>query len=113
MQANTLAEPAEVLSGLLPGDELRKIDAYWRAANYRSGGPIYLLDDPLFNRPLTLQHLDRFHLTGDAIDRVPRLRSIAGYPKQFLRDRLIEHKLYVSRHGDDMPELRDWKWLAA
>ena len=60
-----------------------------------------------------LNDLDRFHLAGDAIDRVPRLRSTAGYPKQVLRDRLIEHKLYVSRCGDDMPEIRNWRWPAA
>jgi xylulose-5-phosphate/fructose-6-phosphate phosphoketolase len=60
-----------------------------------------------------LNDLDRFHLAGDAIDRVPRLRSTAGYPKQWLRDRLIEHKLYVSRYGDDMPEVRDWRWPGA
>jgi xylulose-5-phosphate/fructose-6-phosphate phosphoketolase len=60
-----------------------------------------------------LNDLDRFHLAGDAIDRVPRLRSIAGYPKQVLRDRLIEHKLYVTRWGDDMPEIRNWRWPGA
>jgi len=59
-----------------------------------------------------LNDLDRFHLAGDAIDRVPRLRSIAGYPKQVLRDHLIEHRQYVSRYGDDLPEIRDWKWPA-
>jgi xylulose-5-phosphate/fructose-6-phosphate phosphoketolase len=57
-----------------------------------------------------LNDLDRFHLAGDAIDRVPRLRSIAGYPKQVLRDRLIEHKVYISRWGDDMPEISKWRW---
>jgi xylulose-5-phosphate/fructose-6-phosphate phosphoketolase len=60
-----------------------------------------------------MNDLDRFHLAGDAIDRIPRLRSIAGYPKQFLRDGLIEHKLYVSRCGDDMPEIKNWRWPAA
>jgi xylulose-5-phosphate/fructose-6-phosphate phosphoketolase len=60
-----------------------------------------------------LNDLDRFHLAGDAIDRVPRLRSVAGYPKQWLRDRLIEHKQYVARYGEDMPEIRNWKWPAA
>jgi xylulose-5-phosphate/fructose-6-phosphate phosphoketolase len=60
-----------------------------------------------------LNDLDRFHLAGDAIDRVTRLRSVAGYAKQYLRDRLIEHKLYVSRFGDDMPEVRNWRWPAA
>jgi xylulose-5-phosphate/fructose-6-phosphate phosphoketolase len=60
-----------------------------------------------------LNDLDRFHLAGDAIDRVPRLRSVAGYPKQWLRDRLIEHKQYVARYGDDMPEIKNWRWPAA
>src|SRR5581483_9442755 len=60
-----------------------------------------------------LNDLDRFHLAGDVIDRVPRLRDVAGYAKQFLRDRLIEHKQYVARWGDDMPEVRNWRWPSA
>jgi xylulose-5-phosphate/fructose-6-phosphate phosphoketolase len=60
-----------------------------------------------------MNDLDRFHLAGAAIDRVPRLRSVAGYPKQVLRDHLIEHQLYVSRVGDDLPEIRNWRWPAA
>jgi len=60
-----------------------------------------------------MNDLDRFHLAGDAIDRVKRLESISGYPKQFLRDRLIEHKLYVQRSGDDMPEIKNWRWPSA
>jgi xylulose-5-phosphate/fructose-6-phosphate phosphoketolase len=57
-----------------------------------------------------LNDLDRFHLAGDAIDRVARLRNTAGHVKQFLRDKLAEHKRYIVEHGDDMPEVRDWKW---
>jgi xylulose-5-phosphate/fructose-6-phosphate phosphoketolase len=57
-----------------------------------------------------MNDLDRFHLAGDVIDRVPRLRNMAAHVKQRLRDRLIEHKLYIARHGDDMPEIRDWTW---
>ena len=57
-----------------------------------------------------LNDLDRFHLAGDVIDRVPRLRDVAAHFKQFLRDRLIEHKRYVVEHGEDMPEVRDWTW---
>src|SRR5271157_3520434 len=57
-----------------------------------------------------LNDLDRFHLAMDAIDRVPELRKVAAHQKQFLRDKLIEHKLYISKHGDDMPEIRDWQW---
>ena len=57
-----------------------------------------------------LNDLDRFHLAGDVIDRVPRLRNRAGHVKQFLQDKLAEHKSYIMEHGDDMPEIRDWKW---
>ena len=57
-----------------------------------------------------LNDLDRFHLAGDVVDRVPRLQSRAGHFKQFLRDKLIEHKNYIVEHGDDMPEIRDWVW---
>jgi len=58
-----------------------------------------------------LNELDRFHLAGDVVDRVPRLQAVSAHFKQFLRDRLIEHKLYIDEHGDDLPEIRDWKWL--
>ena len=54
--------------------------------------------------------LDRFHLAGDVVDRVPRLRDVAGHFRQFLRDKLIDHKHYVVKHGDDMPEIRNWSW---
>jgi xylulose-5-phosphate/fructose-6-phosphate phosphoketolase len=57
-----------------------------------------------------LNDLDRFHLAGDVIDRVPRLAGVAGHEKQWLRNRLIQHKLYIARYGDDMPEIRDWRW---
>ncbi len=57
-----------------------------------------------------LNDLDRFHLAMDVIDRVPKLQTVAAHQKQFLRDKLIEHKLYISKYGDDMPEIRDWHW---
>jgi xylulose-5-phosphate/fructose-6-phosphate phosphoketolase len=57
-----------------------------------------------------LNDLDRYHLAGDAIDRVKRLANVAAYFKQFLRDKLIEHRQYIVRHGEDMPEIRDWRW---
>jgi xylulose-5-phosphate/fructose-6-phosphate phosphoketolase len=57
-----------------------------------------------------INDLDRFHLAGDVVDRVVRLHNSAGYFKQYLRDRLIEHKQYIVRYGDDMPDIRDWKW---
>jgi len=57
-----------------------------------------------------LNELDRFHLAGDVVDRVPRLARVGAHFKQFLRDRLIEHRLYIAKHGDDMPEIREWQW---
>jgi xylulose-5-phosphate/fructose-6-phosphate phosphoketolase len=57
-----------------------------------------------------LNQIDRFSLFGDVIDRVPKLRERAAYAKQAIRDKLIDHKNYITRHGDDMPEVRDWKW---
>ena len=60
-----------------------------------------------------LNDIDRFHLVNDVIDRVPGLAQSAAYAKQAIRDKLIEHKEYVRRHGDDMPEIRDWTWAGA
>lgn len=57
-----------------------------------------------------LNDLDRFHLAGDVIDRVPKLGYRAAYLKQFLRDKLLEHSHYIWEHGDDLPEIRGWTW---
>ncbi|MDX1253289.1 MAG: phosphoketolase family protein [Gammaproteobacteria bacterium] len=54
--------------------------------------------------------LDRFHLVADVVDRVPKLGYLAAYAKQIIRDKLIEHKQYITTHGQDMPEIREWKW---
>lgn len=59
---------------------------------------------------VVLNDLDRFHLVGDVIDRVPQLGYVAAYTKQFIRDKLIDHKHYITRYGEDMPEIQNWKW---
>jgi xylulose-5-phosphate/fructose-6-phosphate phosphoketolase len=59
---------------------------------------------------VVLNALDRFHLAADVIDRLPKLGYIAAYAKQALRDKLIEHKAYIRRRGEDMPEIRNWRW---
>jgi len=57
-----------------------------------------------------MNDIDRFHLVGDVIDRVPSLGYTAAYARQLLRDQLIEHRQYINEHGEDMPQIRDWRW---
>jgi xylulose-5-phosphate/fructose-6-phosphate phosphoketolase len=57
-----------------------------------------------------LNRLDRFHLVGDVIDRVPNLAVRAAYAKQEIQNKLIDHKEYICRYGDDMPEIAGWSW---
>jgi len=59
---------------------------------------------------VVLNDLDRFHLVIDAVERVPCLQNIGDSVRQKMRDKLIEHKTYINEHGDDLPEIRDWKW---
>lgn len=59
---------------------------------------------------VVMNNLDRFHLVEDVIDCLPQLASEVAYTKQFLRDKLLEHKEYVQKYGIDMPEIRNWKW---
>jgi len=57
-----------------------------------------------------LNELDRFNLVDDVIDRVARLQNQAAHVKDWLHNKLIEHKQYIVSHGEDMPEIRNWKW---
>jgi xylulose-5-phosphate/fructose-6-phosphate phosphoketolase len=57
-----------------------------------------------------LNDLGRFHLVSDVIDRVPKLGARAAYAKQAIRDQLIEHKRFIARYGDEMPEITGWRW---
>lgn len=59
-----------------------------------------------------LNDMDRFHLAMDVLDRVPQLGNKGAYLKQHLKDKLVEHKRYIERHGEDMPEIRNWQWKA-
>ena len=57
-----------------------------------------------------LNDLDRFHLVSDVIERVPSLGPRAAYAQQAIREKLIDHKQYICRYGEDMPEIRNWRW---
>ncbi len=57
-----------------------------------------------------LNDIDRFHLVGDVIDRVPGLEARAAHVKQELRDKILQHKEFITKYGEDMPEIRNWKW---
>jgi xylulose-5-phosphate/fructose-6-phosphate phosphoketolase len=58
-----------------------------------------------------LNDLDRFHLVSDTIDRLPQIGSQAGYIKQAMREKLIEHRHYIRQVGEDMPEILSWRWI--
>jgi xylulose-5-phosphate/fructose-6-phosphate phosphoketolase len=59
---------------------------------------------------VVLNDLDRFHLVMDVIDRVPKLAVAGVEVKQTMSGRLLQHREYINEYGDDMPEVRDWKW---
>jgi xylulose-5-phosphate/fructose-6-phosphate phosphoketolase len=62
---------------------------------------------------VVLNDLDRFHLAQDVIDRLPQLGAKAAYFKQAIQEKLVDHKQYIEEHGDDMPEIRGWRWGAS
>jgi xylulose-5-phosphate/fructose-6-phosphate phosphoketolase len=57
-----------------------------------------------------LNQIDRFNLACDVFQRVPKLRAHAALAQQKVREKLIDHKNYICRHGDDMPEIKNWQW---
>jgi xylulose-5-phosphate/fructose-6-phosphate phosphoketolase len=57
-----------------------------------------------------LNDMDRFHLVCDVLDRLPHLGPTSNHLRQLMQDKLIEHKEYIYKHGEDMPEIQDWKW---
>ena len=57
-----------------------------------------------------LNDLDRFHLVMDTIDRLSLTGDKGVYLKQQLKDKLIEHKQYIDKYGQDMLEIRNWSW---
>ncbi len=60
-----------------------------------------------------LNDIDRFHLVEDVVDRLPSFGARAAYVKQAMRDALTDHRHYIREHGEDMPEVRNWRWPGA
>src|SRR2546426_1130110 len=83
----------------------------------RRGGAFFLVAPDMEEGTTTtpfdmvvLNDLDRFHLVVDVIERVPKLGLTAANSKQAMLDKRLKHKEYVAKYGDDLPEIRDWKW---
>ena len=76
----------------LTAEELRKMDAYWRAANYLSVGQIYLYDNPLLNEPLTLEHI-KPRLLGHW-GTTPGLNFIYVHCNRLIKQARPEHDLH-------------------
>ncbi len=61
---------------------------------------------------VVMNDMDRYHLVMDVIDRLPQLGSKGAYTKQYLKNKLLDHKAYIDIHGEDMPEILNWKWTS-
>lgn len=85
----------------------RKFHGYLHVRGYKEEGTTTTPFDMVVRNDL-----DRFHLVMDAASRVPGLRDRAGHIHQTMQDRLVDHRQYITEHGEDMPEIRDWKWPA-
>lgn len=60
---------------------------------------------------VVLNDMDRFHLVMDVMDRVPKMKPFAETIKAKMRAKLKEHQTYIETHGQDMPEILNWKWM--
>ncbi|MNE79534.1 Xylulose-5-phosphate phosphoketolase [compost metagenome] len=57
-----------------------------------------------------MNELDRYHLAIEAINRLPVLKEKAAHVVSALQEKLTQHKIFVCEHGEDMPEIQNWKW---
>jgi xylulose-5-phosphate/fructose-6-phosphate phosphoketolase len=87
----------------------------YRGTNYRNIHDRGYKEEDTITRPFdmkVLNDLDRLHLVMDVIDRVPQTGAKGAHLKQQLQNKLVEHKLYIDKHGQDLPEVRNWEWSA-
>jgi len=92
-------------SSLVHGLTYRRANRNLHVRGYKEEGTITTAFD------MRVQNdIDRFHLVQDVVDKLPHLASKGTYLKQLMRDKLIEHKHYIDEHGEDLPEIRNWKW---
>ena len=95
-------------SSLVHGLTYRRANRNLHVRGYKEEGTITTAFD------MRVQNdIDRFHLVRDVVDKLPHLASKGSYLKQLMRDKLIEHKHYIDEHGEDLPEIRNWKWGAS
>src|SRR5436309_4349387 len=100
--ASTTPQNERAIPRSLSDDELRRIDAYWRAANYLSVGQIYLLANPLLREPLTLQHV-KPRLLGHW-GTTPGLNFVYVHLNRVIRERDLD-VIYVTGPGHGGPGL--------
>ncbi len=114
------------MSDILEPDALHKMHAWWRAADCLSVGQIYLQNNPLLAGPaaglpaagtttasfgmVVLNELDGCPLALDVVRRVPRFAKNIKRATARYRAPIERHKLYIAEHGDDLLEVRDWRW---
>ncbi len=77
------------------------------------GKPLETVEEGTTTPPfdmVVMNEMDRFYLCEDVIDRLPQLGAKAAYFEQAIHNKLIDHRHYINKYGDDMPEIAGWTW---